>query len=187
MFLTNWFSWFGCTWSWSYKPITLKAIKSRFFAEIRKSDDMKILSLNYFMLFAFNVLNWYSKPSVAKCAIKNCQSLFFFHWRKKIVTDTCRNEIKVCFAEIAICQNYPNTTRRYAVLGMIVDNFEISVAVLSPNITTSHAITYTYTLPFTSDKLTDDDSTCNRRVFWESKSWMGMWFPLTQDYNMNIS
>ena len=47
--------------------------------EIRKSDDVKILSLNYFMLFAFNVLNWYSKPSVAKCAIKNCQSLFFFH------------------------------------------------------------------------------------------------------------
>ena len=39
-----------------------------------------------------------------------------------------------------------------------MDNFEISVAVLSPNITTRHAITYTYTLPFTGDKLTDDDS-----------------------------
>ena len=36
-------------------------------------------------------------------------------------------------------QNFPNTTRRFAALG-ILDNFEISLAVLLPNTTTSHAI-----------------------------------------------
>jgi len=39
-------------------------------------------------------------------------------------------------------QNFPNTTHRLAARG-ILDNFEISLAVLLPNTTTSHAITYT--------------------------------------------
>ena len=42
---------------------------SRFFSEIRKSNDLKILSLNYFMLFAFNGLNLFSQITV---------NLFFF-------------------------------------------------------------------------------------------------------------
>ena len=35
-----------------------------FFYEIRKSNDLKILSLNYFMLFAFNGLNLFSQITV---------------------------------------------------------------------------------------------------------------------------
>ena len=42
-----------------------------------------------------------------------------------------------------IFQNVPNTTRRFAARG-ILDNFEISLAVLLPNTTTSHAITSVY-------------------------------------------
>ena len=41
-------------------------------------------------------------------------------------------------------QNFPNTTRNFAARG-ILDNFEKSLAVLFPNITTRHGITYTYT------------------------------------------
>ena len=41
-----------------------------------------------------------------------------------------------------IFQNVPNTTRRFAARG-ISDNFEILLAVLLPNTTASHAITYT--------------------------------------------
>ena len=46
---------------------------------------------------------------------------------------------------LVIFQNYPNTTRRFAARG-ILGNFEISLAVLLPNTTTSHAITYTNTM-----------------------------------------
>ena len=44
-----------------------------------------------------------------------------------------------------IFQNFPNTTSRFAARG-ILNNFEISLAVLLPNTTTSHAITYTKTV-----------------------------------------
>ena len=37
---------------------------SQFVAEIRKSDDLKILSLNVFILLAFNDLNWFSQKTV---------------------------------------------------------------------------------------------------------------------------
>ena len=53
-----------------YQAKELDEFLLRFFAEIRKSDDLKILSLNYFMLFAFNGVNGFHK--------KNSQS-FFFH------------------------------------------------------------------------------------------------------------
>ena len=39
-------------------------------------------------------------------------------------------------------QNFPNTTRRFAARG-ILENFEISLAVLLPNTTTGQGITYT--------------------------------------------
>ena len=42
---------------------------------------------------------------------------------------------------------FQNTTSRFAARG-ILDNFEISLAVLLPNTTTSHAITYTYISSF---------------------------------------
>ena len=45
-----------------------------------------------------------------------------------------------------IFQNSPNTTRRFVARG-ILDNFEISLVVLLPNTTTSHAFTYTYHKP----------------------------------------
>ena len=44
---------------------------------------------------------------------------------------------------LVIFQNFPNTTRCFAARGILV-KFEISLAVLLPNTTTSHAITYTY-------------------------------------------
>ena len=44
-----------------------------------------------------------------------------------------------------IFQNFPNTTRHFAAY-IILENFEISVAVILPNTTTGHAITYTYTV-----------------------------------------
>ena len=40
-------------------------------------------------------------------------------------------------------QNFPNTTRSFTAR-VILDNSEKSLAVLLPNITTSHGITYTY-------------------------------------------
>ena len=46
-----------------------------------------------------------------------------------------------------IFQNFPNTTRRFAARE-ILENVDISFAVLLPNTTTGHAITYTNTLAF---------------------------------------
>ena len=51
-------------------------------------------------------------------------------------------------------QNFPNTTRRLAARG-VLDNFEISLAVLLPNTATSHAINYTnYRVHNIYDRLT---------------------------------
>ena len=48
-----------------YQAKELNECLLRFFAKIHNSDD-----LNYFMLFAFNGLNWFSQ--------KNSHSFFFF-------------------------------------------------------------------------------------------------------------
>ena len=52
---------------------------------------------------------------------------------------------------LVIFQNFLNTTRRFAARG-ILENFEISLAVLLPNTTTSHAITYTNTVSLEKKK-----------------------------------
>ena len=80
------------------------------------------------MSFALNGLYWFHKKTVNH----------FFQWRKKIVMNVdacvcffnCKKKGLLCVAE------------NFAARG-IFDNFEISLAVLLPNTTTSHAITYT--------------------------------------------
>ena len=54
---------------------------------------------------------------------------------------TCTHYLAIIII-IIIFRNFPNTTRRFTARG-ILDNFEISLVVLLPNTTTSHAITYT--------------------------------------------
>ena len=49
------------------------------------------------------------------------------------------------YLAIIPARKFSNTTRRFAARG-ILDNFEILLTVLLPNTTTSHAITYTYTI-----------------------------------------
>ena len=148
-----------------------------------KAVIYKLLSLNYFVLFALNGLYWFHKKIVNH----------FFHWRKKIVTNVT-TPVFVCFFfstvkrkvscalpkisrllsykqiiawparsiwqyyRLVMLQNFPNTSRRFAARG-ILDNFEISLAVLLPNTTTSHAITYTnrlHIIIFSTNKLWQD-------------------------------
>ena len=62
--------------------------------------------------------------------------------------------------QLVIFQNFPNTTRRFA--ARILDNFEISLAVLLLNTTTSHTVTYTLTLLYLhSNTFSDWRRTCH--------------------------
>jgi len=67
----------------AYRPVPYLNLWFRFTAEVTaKTVISKLLSLNYFMLFALNGLNWFHKKTANQ---------FYFHLHKKIVlnADPC--------------------------------------------------------------------------------------------------
>ena len=61
----------------AYRPVPYLNLWFRFTAEVTaKTVISKLLSLNYFMLFALNGLNWFHKKTANQ---------FYFHLHKKLL------------------------------------------------------------------------------------------------------
>ena len=95
------------------KNLDLKSSSEQIFSENCRWVPLHVVCLEWFLLVSQKTVNR------------------FFHWREKIVTNLDAGAC-VCF--------FQPQKERPLVRG-ILDNFEISLAVLLPNTTTSHAIT----------------------------------------------